>query len=238
MSLGVGQYQHDLPASVLEREVDAAVQDAVNAVGVDVNTASAALLRHVSGLNAARGVLSRRLSRPWLCSHTASLHPAIHIPRDSASHRDASPRARAVQVPTGAANSARDWREGVPASGGFPAHLPSRWWCECRYVHSAVVCSSNAAVHPYSPATRAAGGESEPLDATRVHPESYPIARALAAEAGVALRKVRKRADPASTSDSLCLDRCGAGSGSCSMPATGTQPQSRPSGPWMWMRLR
>ena len=49
-SIGVGQYQHDLPESSLARSLDAVVEDAVNAVGVDVNTASAALLRRVSGI--------------------------------------------------------------------------------------------------------------------------------------------------------------------------------------------
>ena len=49
-SIGVGQYQHDLPESALSRSLDAVVEDAVNAVGVDVNTASAPLLRRVSGI--------------------------------------------------------------------------------------------------------------------------------------------------------------------------------------------
>jgi uncharacterized protein len=49
-SIGVGQYQHDLPDSSLSRSLDAVVEDAVNAVGVDVNTASAPLLRRVSGI--------------------------------------------------------------------------------------------------------------------------------------------------------------------------------------------
>jgi len=49
-SIGVGQYQHDLPESALSRSLDAVVEDCVNAVGVDVNTASAPLLRRVSGI--------------------------------------------------------------------------------------------------------------------------------------------------------------------------------------------
>ena len=49
-SIGVGQYQHDLPEAVLSRSLDAVVEDCVNAVGVDVNTASAPLLRRVSGI--------------------------------------------------------------------------------------------------------------------------------------------------------------------------------------------
>lgn len=50
-SIGVGQYQHDLNQPELARSLDAVVEDCVNAVGVDVNTASAALLARVSGLN-------------------------------------------------------------------------------------------------------------------------------------------------------------------------------------------
>jgi protein Tex len=49
-SIGVGQYQHDVDQGRLGRSLDAVVEDAVNAVGVDVNTASAPLLARVSGL--------------------------------------------------------------------------------------------------------------------------------------------------------------------------------------------
>ena len=50
-SIGVGQYQHDVSQVQLARSLDATVEDCVNAVGVDVNTASAALLTRISGLN-------------------------------------------------------------------------------------------------------------------------------------------------------------------------------------------
>ena len=50
-SIGVGQYQHDVNQRALARSLDASVEDCVNAVGVDVNTASAPLLARVSGLN-------------------------------------------------------------------------------------------------------------------------------------------------------------------------------------------
>lgn len=50
-SIGVGQYQHDVNQTRLARCLDGVVEDCVNAVGVDINTASAALLAHVSGLN-------------------------------------------------------------------------------------------------------------------------------------------------------------------------------------------
>ncbi len=52
-SIGVGQYQHDVNQSGLARSLDAVVEDCVNAVGVDLNTASAPLLARVSGLSAA-----------------------------------------------------------------------------------------------------------------------------------------------------------------------------------------
>ena len=51
MAIGVGQYQHDMPQAKLEETLDGVVEDCVNAVGVDVNTASPALLQRVSGLN-------------------------------------------------------------------------------------------------------------------------------------------------------------------------------------------
>jgi len=51
-SIGVGQYQHDVNQVQLARGLDAVVEDCVNAVGVDVNTASVALLKQVSGLSA------------------------------------------------------------------------------------------------------------------------------------------------------------------------------------------
>ena len=51
-SIGVGQYQHDLGEAKLARSLDAVVEDCVNAVGVDVNTASAPLLARVSGIGA------------------------------------------------------------------------------------------------------------------------------------------------------------------------------------------
>ncbi len=50
-SIGVGQYQHDVNQPTLARRLDAVVEDSVNAVGVDVNTASPALLSRIAGLN-------------------------------------------------------------------------------------------------------------------------------------------------------------------------------------------
>ena len=61
-SIGVGQYQHDVSQTQLARSLDAVVEDCVNAVGVDVNTASAPLLARVSGLSSsvAQSIVSYR----------------------------------------------------------------------------------------------------------------------------------------------------------------------------------
>ena len=61
-SIGVGQYQHDVDSHRLARSLDAVVEDAVNAVGVDLNTASAPLLARVSGLGTslADAIISHR----------------------------------------------------------------------------------------------------------------------------------------------------------------------------------
>lgn len=61
-SIGVGQYQHDVSQVQLARSLDAVVEDCVNAVGVDVNTASAPLLARVSGLSSsvAQGIVAYR----------------------------------------------------------------------------------------------------------------------------------------------------------------------------------
>jgi uncharacterized protein len=52
-AIGVGQYQHDMPPKELQTALDGVVEECVNAVGVDVNTASAPLLSHISGISAA-----------------------------------------------------------------------------------------------------------------------------------------------------------------------------------------
>jgi uncharacterized protein len=61
-SIGVGQYQHDVLQTRLARSLDAVVEDCVNAVGVDVNTASPALLARISGLSSAlaEGIVRHR----------------------------------------------------------------------------------------------------------------------------------------------------------------------------------
>ena len=72
-AIGVGQYQHDLNQRDLARSLDAVVEDCVNAVGVDVNTASAALLARVSGLNGslARNIVAHRDSRGAFTNRSA-----------------------------------------------------------------------------------------------------------------------------------------------------------------------
>jgi len=74
-SLGVGQYQHDVDQKSLERELDTAVEGAVNHVGVELNTASASLLRRVSGLSErlARAVVEHRDAHGAFASRKALL---------------------------------------------------------------------------------------------------------------------------------------------------------------------
>src|SRR5207342_2479607 len=61
-SIGVGQYQHDISEVALSHSLDAVVEDCVNAVGVDLNTASQPLLARVSGITAglATAIVARR----------------------------------------------------------------------------------------------------------------------------------------------------------------------------------
>jgi uncharacterized protein len=72
-SIGVGQYQHDVSQSQLARSLDAVVEDCVNAVGVDVNTASVPLLARVSGLSqsVAQSIVSYRDTQGRFASRAA-----------------------------------------------------------------------------------------------------------------------------------------------------------------------
>lgn len=112
-SIGVGQYQHDVSQTQLARSLDAVVEDCVNAVGVDVNTASAALLARVSGLSNA-------------------------VAQSIVAYRDAkgmfNSRAELLQVP-------RLGEKTFEQAAGFLRVMQS----------------------------------SNPLDASAVHPESYPL---------------------------------------------------------------
>src|SRR5580700_10699768 len=114
-SIGVGQYQHDVSQHKLSRSLDAVVEDCVNAVGVDVNTASAPLLARVSGIGAG-------------------------LAQNIVLHRDANGPFRS-----------RKALKKVPRLGP-------------------------KAFEQCAGFLRIAGGE-DPLDASGVHPEAYPVVR-------------------------------------------------------------
>ena len=122
-SIGVGQYQHDLAEVKLSRSLDAVVEDCVNAVGVDVNTAS-----------------------------RAAADPGLrHRRRAGRQHRGAPRRQRPVPHPHG-------------AQGGAAARARRR--------------SSSA------PGFLRIRGGDDPLDASSVHPEAYPVVRRILAATG------------------------------------------------------
>ena len=121
-SIGVGQYQHDVAEGKLSHSLDAVVEDCVNAVGVDLNTASQPLLARVSGV-------------------TAGLAAAIVARRDS--EGPFSTRRQLMQVP-------RLGPKAFEQCAGF---------------------------------LRIRGGDN-PLDASGVHPEAYPVVRRILAATG------------------------------------------------------
>ena len=127
-SIGVGQYQHDLSEVKLSRSLDAVVEDCVNAVGVDVNTASAPLLTRVSG--------HRR--RRW--------------PRTSSLHRDANGPFRSRTELKRCRGSARRRSSSAPASCASPT-ATTRWtppactprrtrWCAASWPPPAATCAT------------------------------------------------------------------------------------------------
>jgi uncharacterized protein len=124
-SIGVGQYQHDLAESKLSRSLDAVVEDCVNAVGVDLNTASVPLLSRVSGI-------------------TAGLAENIVL------HRDQN---GPFKTRTALKDVARLGPKAFEQCAGF---------------------------------LKIRGGD-EPLDASSVHPEAYPVVRKMQQEAGAEL---------------------------------------------------
>jgi uncharacterized protein len=125
-SIGVGQYQHDLSEMKLSKSLDSVVEDCVNAVGVDVNTASAPLLTRVSGIGAG-------------------------LAENIVLHRDANGRFRNRSE---IKKVARLGPKAFEQCAGF---------------------------------LRIADGD-DPLDASSVHPESYPVVRRILATAGSDLR--------------------------------------------------
>ena len=127
-AIGVGQYQHDVDQYQLARALDARVEDCVNAVGVDVNTASAALLARVSGLSAT-------------------------VAGNIVVHRDAN-----------GAFASRKALLKVPRLG-------EKTFEQCAGF------------------LRIADGE-QPLDASAVHPEAYPVVERILAAAGRGVKQV------------------------------------------------
>ena len=149
-SIGVGQYQHDVNQGGLARTLDAVVEDCVNAVGVDLNTASAPLLARVSGLST--GVASAIVRR-----------------RDE--HGPYADRRQLLDVQ---GLGPRTFEQ----SAGF---------------------------------LRIRGGDN-PLDATAVHPETYPVVQKMLAATGSAVPELMGRADVLKTlrPEQFADDRFGA----------------------------
>ncbi|HGP6087947.1 TPA: helix-hairpin-helix domain-containing protein, partial [Vibrio cholerae O1] len=127
-AIGVGQYQHDVDQYQLARALDARVEDCVNAVGVDLNTASAALLARVSGLSStvAANIVDHRNANGAFASRKALLK----VPR-----------------------------------------LGEKTFEQCAGF------------------LRISGGE-QPLDASAVHPEAYPVVERILAAAGRGVKQV------------------------------------------------
>jgi uncharacterized protein len=125
-SIGVGQYQHDLAEHKLSKSLDAVVEDCVNGVGVDLNTASAPLLARVSGIGES-------------------------LAKNIVAHRDANgpfkKRGGLKEVP-------RLGAKAFEQAAGF---------------------------------LRIPGGD-DPLDASAVHPEAYPVVRRIREKAGVDIK--------------------------------------------------
>ncbi|WP_017598358.1 Tex family protein [Nocardiopsis lucentensis] len=124
-SIGVGQYQHDLAEAKLSRSLDAVVEDCVNGVGVDVNTASVPLLTRVSGVTST-------------------------LARNIVAHRDANGPFRS-----------REELRSVPRLGP-------------------------KAFEQCAGFLRVPGGD-DPLDASAVHPEAYPVVRRILDRVGTDL---------------------------------------------------
>ena len=99
-AIGVGQYQHDVDQSRLSKALDAVVEDAVNAVGVDLNTASAALLSRVAGLgpSLAEAIVSHRDREGPFDSRRKLLKEPLDA---SAVHPEAYPVARKIVAAIG-----------------------------------------------------------------------------------------------------------------------------------------
>ncbi len=148
-SIGVGQYQHDVDQNRLGESLDGVIEQCVNHVGVDVNTASAALLSHVAGLN--RTTADNIVA--WRDEHGALRN-----------------RRQLLKVP-------RLGPKAFEQCAGF---------------------------------LRIRDGE-EPLDNSAVHPESYPLAQAIAASCGLKLQALLQQSDKLKQVDPSQLEAQGYG---------------------------
>ncbi|WP_200952055.1 Tex family protein [Arthrobacter sp. Soil736] len=140
-SIGVGQYQHDVTAAKLDRSLDAVVEDCVNAVGVDVNTASPALLSRVAGVGPLLSeniVAYRNEHGPFAKRSDLKKVPRLGAkafeqcagflritggaePLDASSvHPEAYSVARKILAAAGAVSSAASGKAGGPSQAGLP----------------------------------------------------------------------------------------------------------------------
>ncbi len=111
-SIGVGQYQHDITESLLSRSLDAVVEDAVNSVGVDVNTASVPLLARVSGIagSLAESIVAHRdQNGPFKSRKVSRMSPAWD-PRHSSSAQASCGSPTATTLSTRRASTRRHIR--------------------------------------------------------------------------------------------------------------------------------
>jgi transcriptional accessory protein Tex/SPT6 len=74
-SIGVGQYQHDVDQRRLKQSLEATVESCVNRVGVDLNTASWALLRYVAGITERTATSTGNSARAWTCWQSPASAP-------------------------------------------------------------------------------------------------------------------------------------------------------------------
>ena len=113
-TIGVGQYQHDVNQGKLAQSLDAVVEDCVNAVGVDLNTASAPLLARVSGLDRRAGRQHRRATATPTAP-SATRQQLMEVPRLGAKTFE--------QAPASCASAAATTRSTPPAC----TPRPTRW---------------------------------------------------------------------------------------------------------------
>jgi uncharacterized protein len=116
-AIGVGQYQHDLSESKLARSLDAVVEDCVNAVGVDANTASAPLLARVSGIGAglAQSIVQHRdANGPFKSRKALKDVPRLGRRRSSSARASCASRVATIRSTLPACI-----RNPIPWCGGF-----------------------------------------------------------------------------------------------------------------------